>query len=244
MRARPHVSPEEGETRRFQDRYLGGRRTDVPMARGSPDGCPYGSGVAGRMSLWLGGHRPCGVPLHRAAGPDRRGGRRGGVKTGHDNVACARACCGCLLSSFVRSVSMLNRRGFIAAAAGLPALAMAVPGARAARLDPAMIADLKNLPVLRGPVTDASFDGRPLLVTFFASWCPPCRAEMGELSGYIEKNGNRVSMVAANWTESFAGPVSQSRLRRFVDVIHPDIGCWPSWPPPGRGRSPMPGADA
>ena len=112
---------------------------------------------------------------------------------------------------------MLDRRAFIAAAAGLPA------AARAATLDDALKSNLKGLQVMRGPVTDANFDGRPVLVTFWASWCPPCRAEMGELANYISDNGNKVAMIAVNWMENFAGPVSQSRLRRFVDVIHPDI---------------------
>lgn len=117
---------------------------------------------------------------------------------------------------------MLNRRRFIASAASLPVLFMTHSGAVAATLDPAMIGDLKALQPLRGKITDASFDGRPLLVTFFASWCPPCRAEMGELADYIDANGSDVSMIAVNWMESFAGPVSQSRLKRFVDVIHPE----------------------
>lgn len=118
---------------------------------------------------------------------------------------------------------MLNRRAFMAVAAGLPSLSLTGLPARAATLDDGFKANLKSLQVMRGPVTDASFDGRPVLVTFWASWCPPCRAEMGELANYISDNGNKVSMIAVNWMEGFAGPISQSRLRRFVDIIHPDI---------------------
>lgn len=118
---------------------------------------------------------------------------------------------------------MLDRRAFIAAAAGLPAAMLAGVPAHAATLDDTLKTNLKGLRVMLGPVTDASFDGRPVLVTFWASWCPPCRAEMGELANYISDNGNKVSMIAVNWMEDFAGPVSPSRLRRFVDIIHPDI---------------------
>lgn len=118
---------------------------------------------------------------------------------------------------------MLDRRTFIAAAAGLPAFALAGAPALAAILDDAFKANLKSLRPLRNGVTDAYLDGRPLLITFWASWCPPCRAEMAELADYIEANGDRVAMVAVNWMENFAGPVSQSRLARFVDIIHPDI---------------------
>ncbi|MGY8956049.1 MAG: TlpA family protein disulfide reductase [Alphaproteobacteria bacterium] len=129
---------------------------------------------------------------------------------------------------------MLDRRTFIAAAAGLPAFALTGGSATAATLDPAMKANLKSLQALRGSVGDTAFDGRPLLVTFFASWCPPCRAEMSELANYIAQNGNGVSMIAVNWMEDFAGPVSRSRLKRFVDVIHPDIPVVVGNTAPGR----------
>jgi len=80
------------------------------------------------------------------------------------------------------------------------------------------------LEALRGAKVDASFlAGRPVLVTFFASWCPPYRTEMRGLARYIEANGaDKIHIVAVNWIEGLAGR-SPARLRSFLRDIHPSI---------------------
>lgn len=40
-------------------------------------------------------------------------------------------------------------------------------------------------------VTLASLKGRPLLMSFFASWCPPCRKEIGQLTALHQKYAAR-----------------------------------------------------
>lgn len=40
--------------------------------------------------------------------------------------------------------------------------------------------------------------GQPLVVNFFASWCPPCRAEMPDLERVHQQVGDRVRFVGVN----------------------------------------------
>lgn len=49
---------------------------------------------------------------------------------------------------------------------------------------------------LRGkPVTLESFRGRPLLVNFWGTWCPPCRAELPELVRLADESAGCLEVV-------------------------------------------------
>ena len=79
------------------------------------------------------------------------------------------------------------------------------------------------LNALRDGVDASAFDGRPVLVTFFASWCPPCAAEFGEISQHIASEGSdTVSVIAVNWIEDLIGE-SKPRLARMLRLIDPSI---------------------
>ncbi|MGB9722676.1 MAG: peroxiredoxin family protein [Chloroflexia bacterium] len=55
------------------------------------------------------------------------------------------------------------------------------------------------LPALTGETLRLSdFRGRPVLVNFWNSWCPPCRTEMPELQRVHEALGDRVVILAVN----------------------------------------------
>src|SRR5205814_3540293 len=52
------------------------------------------------------------------------------------------------------------------------------------------------------PVQLAALQGKPVLVNFWATWCPPCRAEMPDLDDVARANAaNGLQIVAVNLRE-------------------------------------------
>jgi thiol-disulfide isomerase/thioredoxin len=100
-----------------------------------------------------------------------------------------------------------------AAAGAEPAVADAQP--RRLTAAPGMAAPPPfTLPELTGALLSLEAKrGHVVLVHFFATWCEPCRAELGSLSRLVQGPlGPRVAVVAVNVAEV---PV---RVRRFLDA--------------------------
>jgi thiol-disulfide isomerase/thioredoxin len=57
-----------------------------------------------------------------------------------------------------------------------------------------------SLPRLGGgtPVTLTSFRGSPVIVNFFASWCPDCRSELAAIGSVAAQNNGRVAVVGVD----------------------------------------------
>jgi cytochrome c biogenesis protein CcmG, thiol:disulfide interchange protein DsbE len=84
-----------------------------------------------------------------------------------------------------------------------------VPAPRRARIGKA--APDFTLRALDGkPVTLSSYRGRPVVLTFFASWCHPCEEDMPVLERAQRDSGNRIAVIGVNY-EDFA-----SDTRDFV----------------------------
>lgn len=60
------------------------------------------------------------------------------------------------------------------------------------------------LPALGGgaPVSLSSFRGTPVIVNFFASWCPDCRAELAAVASVARANSSAVRVVGVDSNES------------------------------------------
>jgi cytochrome c biogenesis protein CcmG, thiol:disulfide interchange protein DsbE len=76
---------------------------------------------------------------------------------------------------------------------------------------------LFSLPALDGgaPVTLADFRGTPVMVNFFASWCPDCREELSAVARVASASGGRVAVVGVDSNET-----SATRARQLLAAAH------------------------
>ena len=64
----------------------------------------------------------------------------------------------------------------------------------------------------------------PIIVTFFASWCPPCTDEFAHLND-IANDGNYegTTIIAVNVFEDFGGVKKPERMTRFLNNTKPEF---------------------
>ena len=93
-----------------------------------------------------------------------------------------------------------------------PTSTVNIPAPRRARIG--KIAPDFTLKALDGrPVTLSSYRGRPVVLTFFASWCHPCEEDMPVLERAQRDSGNRIAVIGVNY-QDFA-----SDTRDFVERL-------------------------
>ena len=79
-----------------------------------------------------------------------------------------------------------------------------------------------------GTATLADYHGQPLVVNFFASWCPPCRAELPDFEAVHQKLGDDVTFVGINQDfteESWKSFVAESQVT-YDTVFQPQSEIW------------------
>jgi cytochrome c biogenesis protein CcmG/thiol:disulfide interchange protein DsbE len=87
-----------------------------------------------------------------------------------------------------------------------------VPAPRRARIG--KLAPDFTLRALDGkPVTLSSYRGRPVVLTFFASWCHPCEEDMPVLERAQRDAGNRIAVIGVNYQDF------ESDTREFVGQL-------------------------
>ncbi len=93
------------------------------------------------------------------------------------------------------------------------------------RLDSSLIAEIAGLAPLRGAaLTPYRLAGKIVVVSFFASWCPPCHAEFRHLAAIGARyRGADVEIVAINLFEDFGGLSTPAKLESFLDKYDPSF---------------------
>ncbi len=76
---------------------------------------------------------------------------------------------------------------------------------------------------VNGSVLDVSdLSGKPVIVTFFASWCPPCTDEFKSLNQVRARYGaDDLAIVAVNAFEAWGGAKNPARMARFLARTKP-----------------------
>jgi cytochrome c biogenesis protein CcmG, thiol:disulfide interchange protein DsbE len=137
------------------------------------------------------------------APPARRGDRRRGPSDRFFKWTAAVAAAG--LVGFVVFVVVRGPSPSHQPSTG--ALAVAPP----ATLAPGTAAPGFSLRALVGgaPVALSAFRGTPVIVNFFASWCPDCRSELAAVATVARTNAGRVGVVGVDSNESSDAAAAQ-----------------------------------
>ncbi|NQV98230.1 MAG: TlpA family protein disulfide reductase [Rhodospirillales bacterium] len=105
-------------------------------------------------------------------------------------------------------------------------MAAAAHGQSKARA-PVLDAELKQAINAMQPLTATpppKLTGKPLLITFFASWCPPCRPEFAELNALRRLFPPEIlTLVAINLFEGHFEDPGGVRMKRFLGTTVPDF---------------------
>jgi cytochrome c biogenesis protein CcmG/thiol:disulfide interchange protein DsbE len=84
------------------------------------------------------------------------------------------------------------------AVAGLAVVGVLALAVRSAGARPTVTAPAFRLPVLGqagSQVSLASYAGQPVIVNFFASWCPPCKAETPLLARFYAAHHGKIKII-------------------------------------------------
>lgn len=104
-----------------------------------------------------------------------------------------------LAVGFIAAIALL---GFIAATSG-----------SGDDNDPSALGDFTFQTIDGGTVTLADFEGTPLVVNYFAAWCPPCRAELPDFEAVHQETKGEVTFIGVsrdNVTDSWRSLIAET----------------------------------
>lgn len=102
-------------------------------------------------------------------------------------------------------------------------MANAQSKAQAPMLDGPLKQFIAEMTPLAGQPSE-TLEGKVVVVTFFASWCPPCRPEFGHLNEVRQAfPEDQVTILAINLFEDFFRKGMERRMARFLNATRPDF---------------------
>lgn len=72
-----------------------------------------------------------------------------------------------------------------------------------------------------GEVALSAFRGKPVVLNFWATWCPPCREEMPAFQEFYRQKGREVEVLAVNLTGSERSPGAVQEFLREKGYTFP-----------------------
>ncbi len=104
------------------------------------------------------------------------------------------------------------------------AFALALPsGSQAKDVHPLTLLPAQT-PVAGAKVPEGILKGRPVVVTFFASWCPPCTDEFKALNEVRSQfPENSAAIIGVNLFEKWGGKENPVRMARFLKRTGPQF---------------------
>ncbi|OZI10446.1 thiol-disulfide oxidoreductase [Bacillaceae bacterium SAS-127] len=72
-------------------------------------------------------------------------------------------------------------------------------------------------------VSLSDYEGQKVILNFWATWCPPCKAEMPHMQNYYEKEAekNNVEILAVNLTENDKGKEAVADFAKQYELTFP-----------------------
>jgi len=79
--------------------------------------------------------------------------------------------------------------------------------------DPALVGDVTMTDIEGRRISTADLKGKVVIVNFWATWCPPCRAEIPDLVALQAKYGGQLQVIGVSQDE---GPLDG--VKRFAQT--------------------------
>jgi peroxiredoxin len=94
-----------------------------------------------------------------------------------------------------------------------------IPGVDLSQVEEGKHAPDFKLTTLKGePVKLSDYKGKKVILNFWATWCPPCKAEMPQMQNFYEREkDNGINILAVNLTKMENG---KAAIKKFANDYH------------------------